>query len=260
MPVVNEMYPGQIGYNRFKRKFGRVFNIANESVVWDGNSAYDGWLTTEEDISIVSTSEQDKLGGTGTSYIQFTGQGVDGIEKTYSMLLNGTTPVLLSATDPGVKFSTIYTAQTFNVEGLNKSPTITAANTGTISIKSVSTNKTMAIIRPNLGRTQMMIWRCPKDHFAELLKVSLYPVSGKPVVVKFMVRVGGINNSWFCMGQVDTERSNEIEWVLPEYILPGTDFCLVCIPGQPGTNMSAQMWINQKEISQYNRLLAEGSL
>lgn len=253
MPKVINTEVGSSGYSNFVRKFGRVDNIGAEAICWDGGNGYSGWLDAEEDIEVFSSSDLDKAGGIGVQYLQFTGQGNDGIEKTYSVMLNGITPVLLSTTDLGVKFQTIYTAQVFNIEGTNKSPLASenAANQGTITIRSATTLAVMALILPNLGRTQMLIWRCPKDHYAESMKVSIYPIGGKAIVAKLMARDTAVG-SWICVGQIDVV--NDIASIVnpfPDYISPGTDLCLVIVPGGVGTTCSSQMWFNKKPIRNY---------
>jgi hypothetical protein len=116
---------GRAYYTDTVRKFGRITGLAigATAIIHDGGNGYDGWLNdiaegTEEDISIVSDSPSDVyvdgLGGhAGAELCQFTGQGADGIEKTYVVPLDGVTPVLLSTTDAGVLFQSIYSGQTY---------------------------------------------------------------------------------------------------------------------------------------------------
>lgn len=250
MPIVLNEEIGRSGYVDIVRKFARAENFTGELIVWDGVNGYDGWLDVEEDIEWSSNSEADILGGAGVDYLQFTGQGEDGIEKTYYGEVLGTTWNRLSNTDAGVLFNCIYTAQCLNTQGLNTSPLSTggSANSGTITIRSVTTQRVMAIILPNLGRTQMQIWRCPSDSWAEFHKIDIYPTSGKPVLCKLMAR-NDISQSWICVGQVDFDGGAvSIVHPFPDYISPGTDLCLVAVAEQAGTNISTQMWIKKMKI------------
>jgi len=270
VPVNNLADFGAGTYKNIVRKFGRVdLPAATEAILWDGANGYDGWLAAEEDIEWSSSSVLDVAGQNGVSVIFFTGQGNDGMEKTYQGVVNGQTWTKISDTpaDVGIKFKTIYTGQAVGVEGLNNSPLVGAtpavngsANLGTITIRSVSTQKIMGLILPNLGRTQMMLWRCPADHYAEFKKISIYPVSGKPVLVKLMAR-DQLGVSWLCLGQIDTEIDiPSITFPLPQYVSPGTDICIVITSTQANTVASAQMWIKKLTIPEYEALLIEESL
>lgn len=248
MPKVINTDIGSSQYSDGSRKFGRVVNAgATQTVVWDGLTPYEGFLPSEEDIQVVSSSTLDTVGGTGCQYVQFTGQGEDGKEKTYSVTLNGTTPVLLSATDPTIKFNCVYTAQCLNVEGTNTSP-ISGANAGDITISSVTTGKTMALIKQNLGRTQMMVYRMPSDRYGEFEKISIYPDGNRPVLAQLWVR-DSIEFSWICVGQIDIDNQvASITHPFPDYISPSTDIMLTVTPEQTGTNISAQWWLKKKKF------------
>lgn len=254
MPKYIEETPGADGYRNFVRKFGRVEEApASPVIVGDSTTPYEGWLAEEEALIIVSDSGQDAPGGTGTTHIIITGQGEDGIEKMYIIPLNGITPVDMETIDAGVKFDTVYSALTANLDipNNNLSPTVNPANTGNITISSKLTGKTMAVIKAGLGRTQMMIWRCPIDAYAEFEKISIYPDAAKPVLAQIWARDSKIS-SWIVVGQIDV-RDNiaSITNPLPGYISPGTDLCLIVVPEQAGTSVSAQMWIEKKPIDNY---------
>ena len=253
---------GGEGYTNFVRKFGRIDGAAaTPTIVWDGTTPYEGWLPSEEFITIVSDSGEDQAGGDGGTHVILTGQGEDGIEKSYILPLNGTTPVNINDIDPGVKFDIIYTAQFFNLDSPNPnlSPTVDPANRGNITISSLS-GKTMAVIKAGLGRTQMMIWRCPADKYAEFNKVSIYPDANKPVLAQIWAR-DSKKSSWVVVGQIDIQDSiASITHPFPDYISPGTDICLVVVPEQTNTNISAQMWIEKKDIENYDELKEEGEI
>lgn len=265
--VSNDSF-GVGGFDTFVRKFARNVGLANdqEAVMWDGDSAYDGWLEAEEDVEWSSSSAEDAPGGTGCQYIQFTGQGANGIEKTYSGQLNGLSWTKLSDVDAGVLFDIIYTAQCYNVEGYagngSLKPMLSegSANIGVVTIRSVTTQKTMAQIRIGRGRTQMMLWRCPADHYAKFVKFDLYPSDNQPFVGKLMGRASK-ELSWICVGELDSDDFElNITHPLPDYVGPGYDLCLVVTAGSGGANCSSQMWIEKLPIPNYTRLVEEGQI
>lgn len=259
MPLFEEKSVGERGFNDYTRKFGRCGNINTESVVWDGatnnvQNQYDGWLPSEEDIEWFSTSEEDKPGGTGVSDLFFTGQGDDGLNKVFVGKMNGTTPVRISqdVVNPDVRMNIIFTAQAINLDvgNANLFPLVDqgCANAGQITIRSVTTQKIMAIILPNLGRTQMMIWRCESNAYGKFRKIDVYHTDNQPTVFKLMGRRDK-TRSWICLGQIDMEDNVvKIKHPLPDYIEPGTDLCLTADPGSGGTSISAQMWIERIPI------------
>ncbi len=258
---------GRAYFKNNLRKFGRIENLGptNTAIVWDGGNGYEGWLNdlgidTEEPLSIVSSSASDVYvdgegGHAGAELCQWTGQGADGLEKTYIVPLNGTTPVLTSVIDPGVLWQVVYTAQTYG--GVKDPIAAVTANVGTITISSATSGKVMAIILPGLARTQMMIWRCPKDHYGEFKKIDIYPVSTKPAVLKLMGRSNLTLGSWLVVGQLDADDAGAISVThpFPDYIAPGSDLCLVVTAGAKAVDCSAQMWIEKKPILEYDKLL-----
>lgn len=259
---------GEGGYSDVVRKFGRISGLAigATGIVWDGGNGYNGWLNditedTEEDLEVFSSSSLDVyvdgLGGhAGAELAQITTQGKDGIEQTNVVPLNGITPVRFSTHHSGFKFQVGYTAQTY---GGPKNPTDNLqGNQGTITFRSVTSQRIIAIIKPHLGRTQMMIWRCPKDHYGEFHKIDLYPVSGKPVTLKLLARSARTLWSWLAVGQIDTSGDGTIHIThpFPDYIRPGTDLCVVATATVATADCSAQMWIKKIKIDRYEELLA----
>lgn len=254
-------------YKNNVRKFGRIVNAGiSPAIVWDGANGYTGWLNditpdTEEYLSIVSTSADDVyvdgLGGhAGAELVQYTGQGADGIQKTSVVPLNGLTPVITSSFHLGELFQTVYTAQTYG--GLKNPTALVKSNVGTITISSATSGRVMAIIQPGLARTNMMIWRCPKDHYGEFKGIDIYPVSGKPAEIKLFSRTALTLSSWLCVGQVDVSGDHDvtIQHLLDDYIPPGADLIVVITAAQTATNCSAQMWIEKKPIPRYSDILA----
>lgn len=254
MPQVIESRPGSNGFSKYVRKFARSENLSggDEAVMWDGNTeAFVGWLDSEEDIEWASDSAEDAAGGTGCNYLQFTGQGEDGIEKTYSGELTGLTWNQLSVEDAGVLFDIIYTAQCINTEGesgaATRSPLVSngCANIGTITIRSVTTQTVLAKIKPGRGRTQMMVWRCPSDTWARFEKIDVYPSDNQAFTVRLMGRTGK-EYSWLCIGEIYADNYEvAIVHPFPDYVAPGVDLALVVEAGSNGASCAAQMWLEK---------------
>lgn len=255
---------GESGYRNRVRKFARIENFGiGTAIMWDGANGviaqpdYPGWLEAESLVKAVSSSVNDAAGGSGAYALEILGQGDDGIEKTEVIILTGIVPV-----ESTKKFSVIYSAQVVNLDAvvnLNTSP-IGGANDGLIQIYKTDVPTTvMAAIKANLGRTQMAIWRCPKDKYAEFKKIGVYPQSGKPVIAQLWAR-GNITESWINVGQIDQDGFlAEPEWPEgnEEYISPGTDLCLVIVAGQTGTSASSLLWVKMFDIPNYDLALAE---
>ncbi len=254
---------GATGYGGRVRKFARVEGFLGTGVMWDGANGgigqpdYQGWLEAEDIVTAVSTSVNDAVGGTGAYALQVKGQAEDGIEKTEVLILTGLIPV-----DSIGKFSIVYSAQVINLDAIangNTSP-INGANNGLVTIVSkTEPTRVMAAILPNLGRTQMAVWRCPKDHWGQFEKIGIYPESNKPIVGQLWAR-SGINESWINVGQLDLDGFiTEPSWPVgnEEYISPGTDLCLVLTAAQ-ATNASSLLWVKLFKIPNYDaRLLKE---
>jgi len=260
---------GISSYRNRVRKFARIEKFTGTGIMWDGANGdidqpdYQGWLESEQLVTCVSDSAEDAVGGSGAYALQITGQGEDGIEKVENVILTGE-----DAVDSEGKFITVYRAQVINMDAItngNTSP-ITgdngAANIGLVTIVSKpEPTRVMAAIIPGLGRTQMAIWRCPKNKYGQFTKIGVYPESGKPIVAQLFAR-GSINESWINVGQFDQDGFlAEPEWPvgLEEYIAPGTDLCLVVKAAQ-ATNATSLLWVRLFDIPRYNELLLEESL
>jgi len=253
---------GSEGYRNNVRKFARVDGFSGTGVMWDGANGiisqpdYQGWLEAEEIVEAVSTSINDAVGGSGAYALQIRGQAEDGIEKTEVIILQGQVPVQSVG-----KFSIIYSAQVINTDAVtngNTSP-INGCNDGQVTVYPASQiTRIMAAILPNLGRTQMAVWRCPKNKYAEFQKIGVYPQSGKPIIGQLFAR-NSINESWINVGQLDEDGFlTEPSWPEGnrEYITPGTDLCLVIVTAQ-STNASSLLWVKMFDIENYEQLLEE---
>lgn len=260
---------GSAGYRNRVRKFARVTNLDVPAVMWDGaNGAisqpdYQGWLVDEDIVGCVSGSALDAEGSVGAYALQITGQGNNGIEKSEVVILEGLTPVFTTG-----KFQIVYTAQVINLDAqtngnispVQNPPLSYVANRGLIQMYSqADPTKIMAAIKVGLGRTQMAIWRCPKNKYGEFRKIGVYPESGKAIISQLFAR-SNINESWINVGQFDQDGFIvEPSWPKgsEEYISPGTDLCLVILPGVNTVNASGILWANLYDIPNYDKILAE---
>ena len=106
----------------------------------------------------------------------------------------------------------------------------------------------------------MMIWSCPKNKYTEFKKVYLYPLSNKPAVIRLLSRSPLTLQSWLTVGIVDVSGTGDVKvlFPFPNYIPPLTDLCLSITAGVNEVDCSAQMWIEKRDIRNYEeQLLAE---
>jgi len=256
---------GSRGYRNNVRKFARITGVTGEAVMWDGGNgavgrpSYDAWFKTEQTVECFSASANDTIGGSGTYIVEVTGQGEDGLEKTDTVQIDGATPVEFTE-----KFVIIYRARTINPNAWNDGNNlpIDGANDGAITIRSkAEPTKIMAYIQANKGQTQMAIWRCPANKYAEFVKLGVYPQSGNQGSVAKLMARNSIDESWLNVGELDEDGFlTEPEWPEGnrEYISPGTDLCLVVNSTQSG-NFSSLLWVKMFDIENYEELLAEES-
>ncbi|MCK5609607.1 hypothetical protein KAR91_47470 [Candidatus Pacearchaeota archaeon] len=249
------------GYAGLIRKFGRKEGIGTtESVIWDGGDAFTGFLdpTTEEDLIVVSDSVQDADGGTGCKSIMITGQGIDGLEKSILVPMNGTTSVDTSTlpSPNNEKYNITYRSNAL-LAGRAASitsllgPTVNVKNVGTITITSKATTKIMAIIKPNEGQTQMCVYRCPSNLYGDFMQYNLWANEGKGVKVNFYTRLNRGENSecWNNRGPVDIfESPSNVTFPFPELVAPGIDVVVTAKGAASGTSVSCQFFMDLKEL------------
>lgn len=97
-------YPIQVARRRIEGAYPygaigrRVTTGAYSGILWpDGSFAFPS--SSGSTVSVVSTSANDTAGGTGVQSIKFRYLDVDLIEHTETIVLNGTTPVVSTATN-----------------------------------------------------------------------------------------------------------------------------------------------------------------
>lgn len=248
MPKYTDTRPDAKYYSTFLRKFARLNNsLAGVwNMVWENGNGYEGLLPTDEDIEIVSTSDNDTYGtGSHAQEVIVIGQGSDLVEKAYSIKLNGTTPVKLSAEDAGIVYDIVYRGFCTSKD----QDTFTGANDGTITIRSVTSQKVMAVIEANKGQTQIGIYRVPGDKRAELTKYVIQPDANRPFQFDFKIKSVG-DNGWRTTGEIDFGESTPliVEYPKPLYLGPGEILMFAVKPEQAATTCTVQVFLELKDL------------
>ncbi len=192
--------------NRYQFRFpvrGRVrastLLVATEATVWPEGVVYP-WPVLDAAgeaglaVEVLSDSIQDAVGGTGASVVQFLGIANGFTPSFANVTLQGTTPVLLG-----------------NIRRVNALAVVTAAgdagtNAGTIILRDVASQTTLAIIDPGETSAHMAVFTVPDTSLvAEIMYWSgQVSVNGPGLDVEgaeFVLRVRLANRSgegvWF---------------------------------------------------------------
>jgi len=178
---------GEIAKHSAIYKFGFNSTVGtSEEVIWDGGNGYSGFLTTDSNVTVVSTSVDDADQGTGAWNVIVFGVDSDFNEVVDTLTLNGTTPVVST-----VEFRRVFRAYVLHAGDL--SPT-GGVNAGTLTIASqVSGTPTMAQILPNNGQTLMAIYTVPNGYTGYITNADANVGSGKDATVRLKSRTFGAN-------------------------------------------------------------------
>ena len=161
-------------------KFGRNSDVTStEEVVWDYGGDYT-FLTSAEQISIVSTNANDNIAGTGARTLIVYGLDNDFNEQNETITLTGTTPVITTKSYRRFNRMLVLTSG-------SDSPTIDA-NEGTITATSVTTATVQAQILPRNGQTLMAVYTIPAGKTGYVTGIGLRTPEGKSILVKAKVR------------------------------------------------------------------------
>ena len=139
-------------------KWGSNFDIdtadaALGQVVWPVPATTQQYvfLDSAELAEIVSTSTDDSASGTGARTVKVYYQDSNGIEKSTTITLNGTTVVALPEKVLGVFRMKIASSGSGHT------------NAGDIKVLSQATGNILAIIKAGIGQTQIAVYRAPMD-------------------------------------------------------------------------------------------------
>lgn len=223
------------GYNNNLFQFGRATALPAdiERIVWNSAGVYNGILTSEKSLSVVSTSDLDKVGGGGATQLVFQYQGEDGLEKVGITPTNGLTPVDI----PAILAEVSYGAWAIGGEDLD---TLGGANKGNIICYETGTPANVLWrISIGEGRTLMCFYRVPSNKSLSLEKVKVFPQGGKPTVMRLRLRTNKAY-PWRVQGiadVLDTPVDINIE-NLPQVIRPGAYIALTAKTSIVNTEVS----------------------
>jgi hypothetical protein len=134
-------------------KFGQNPSVGtSEEVIWDGGGNYT-FLDTAETMTIVSTSDDDTLNGSGAWNLIVYGLDSDWKEVSEYIILDGTTPVITTNS-----FLRVFRAHIVNSG--NPDP-IGDGNLGNITITSTGSTTLQAQIGIGNGQTLMCVYTIP---------------------------------------------------------------------------------------------------
>lgn len=139
--------------------------------IWSVGGVYAGWLSSEEEFEILSSSTEDTAAGVGAQKVVISNllDANFDAQEDVEITLNGTTAVSLGATEYK-RCSRAY------VKDVGSS----AANVGTITIRGASTSTTVASIPAGKGQTQMALYTVPngKTLFVDRLNINMSRSTG----------------------------------------------------------------------------------
>ena len=147
-----EIAAGNIGDLASLNKFGYSADIDTAAEeVWDGGTAYAGFLAAATTMSAISTSDEDgpSAGGTGALTVTIEGLAADYSPLSATLTMNGTT----TTSETGTAFLRVFRAYVVTTGSA-------LSNVGTITIAS-TTPTTVAIISATKGQTLMAIYTVP---------------------------------------------------------------------------------------------------
>ena len=259
MPKVTDDRFGHESYENNVRKFCRLENgvAGTWNFCWEEGNGYNGILDTEDDIEIYCESVNDTDGGSHAFEVIITGQGNDGIMKSYSIPTGGQSWVKLSTLDSGVKFKEIYRAK---AKSNTKTP-VDGSNEGKIIIRSVTNQYTMAVITAGSGQTQMGFFRVPANKFGLFKKYVVSPDANRPFQLDFRLQ-DTPEESWRTSGTLDfgESLSIDVDYPIDLYFGPGAAIFVAIKPEQSSTTATVQFFIELRDIPNYDKLLEEGEI
>lgn len=233
MPV-----PFPPGYNEFVFQFGRAegLPLTTERMVWNTAGVYNGILSNESALSIVSDSDLDKAAGGGATELVFFYQGEDGIERYKIVTLNGLTPVNVADVLADVSYKAWITGSesvASNDFDQGCKGNITCYETGTPA-------NILWQISAGECQTLMCFYRVPTGKYLELTQIDAFPQGAKPLVMRFRAK-SSKSHPWRSQAigdALDTAIPVSVPRH-PQVARPGAYLAITAIAEQAGTNVSA---------------------
>lgn len=188
MPYTYDIAEGNIANHDPLLKFGtRSATAANTaSTIWEGPTALYAYMSTAQQLKVVSTSANDTSAGTGIRTLKVIGLDSNYDEIEESVTMNGTTQVT----------TTNSYLRVFRAYGETSGSLYT--NAGTISVLDNAGTTTQAIINPGDGQTLMTMWTVPNGKTAYIVRGGVSTESNKGAEISLFVRKldGGILYPW----------------------------------------------------------------
>ena len=162
--------------------FARSVTVtATESVIWSGGTPFT-FLTQAEPLSIVSTSENDTLLGTGARTLYLDGLNNNYEVQTEIIALTGQTPVISTLAYLRLCSAIVMTSGT-------NSP-VSDTNLGTITLTTTSTKKVQGSIVINQGQALTSVCTVPAGKTGYITGVSFSAGQGKQCLFRAKIRNG----------------------------------------------------------------------
>lgn len=179
------------------RKFGTNSNVGTAfEDVWSVGGDYTGWVTTPGVVSVVSTSTDDTLAGSGARTVAVSGLDANGLAQTEIVSLSGTSPVTTTAT-----FSRCWRCFVVSVG------TYGGANAGDISL-SIGGNA-CASITTGLGQSRECVYTVPADKTLYVTQIRVSSATSKATEFRYKIRPNALTYSgsamapWRVIGRTD---------------------------------------------------------
>lgn len=220
-------------------KFGTRASIsaATQSVMWEGTNPLYTYLSTAQQLKVVSASAQDGVGGTGIRTLTIHGLDANFLEVSEIITMNGITQITTTNS-----FIRIYRAY-----GSTSGASLT--NVGAITIYDNAGTLQLLTIPAGDGQTLMTIWTVPAGKVAYLTQMSVSTDSNKGARISLYTRLndGGTLYPW----QIKYRAylfggNNTFPLVIPFKILAKTDIEIrILTPASAGTTSAGatfELW------------------
>lgn len=207
LKVAMGLVPGYSSVN----KFGHNTAATSGDDVWGGGGVYAFYPTTAQTVQAVSTSVNDTSAGTGGRTMEVYGLDENWEEQNETVILNGTTPVVLSNTYIRLFRTIILTAGTLET------------NDGDITV-AVSGGDVGIFIADGDGQTQHAVYTVPAGKTAYFIKgyVGLTADDKNGEIAEFQWKSrpnNGTTGAWAVKGEVGCNSLGSGTWQY-EYGVP----------------------------------------
>ena len=201
---------GEIPGTSLYAKYGYNSNIGTTyEPIWDGTTAYPGWLTTASTVRVRSGGNlYDTLAGSGAQKVTIAGLDENWEPAEEEVELAGTS-ASAATTITFIRVNRVYVTQAGTARG---------NNTGTITIEDTGTTSALAAIVSGNGQTLMALMTVPAGKTAYVRHITIIPDSNKRMDVQFWaVESADVSTSsarlkrfWPALNQVHTEMADSL--------------------------------------------------